>query len=987
MTTRRSAVASQVKQLTKPQTAQPLFSPAANWIWDDGDPSPRNAWRWFRRCFELDTAAPATTIRVTADTRYVAFVNGTQIGHGPVRGFPKRWFVDTWEIGHLLRTDRPNTIAIHVLHFGIATFTDRRKQGGLLAEIDFAGGGGTGNMLGTDESWRVCTPAGHDPRATRLSCQLGFSEQIDARRDSGDWTDPAFDDSGWEHATIIAAAGEGPWRGLVPRDIPPLQEQPVRPSRIEYLAFVRPAPISAAFDLRVQMSPASASHANHIAYEGYLATTLHVAKSTSVTIFLPGPDFRHPGINVGGMWHEFSSLVAGPQQSHSLTLPLERGDHLIVIGISGQDHGHTFSLLLDADAPDAISLISPLTDVVGAIETPFVTIGPITGIAVGTVEEIFPAVPPIPADIAHRAETIAKASELHSFGELVRPIPAALVSPVSLYGLSVHPRERDEVPIPAELQQIVSGNSVTIPQRTGRDTEPIFDLGREFSGYISFEIEASAGTILDVYGFEYLRGEHREDTLRLDNTLRYTTRDGRQTYTSPTRRGMRHLQLTFRNLDGSPVRLHDLKVIESHFPVTAVGQFRCSDARLNDIWEMSRRTVIACMEDTYVDCPAFEQVFWVGDSYSSSRFAASLFGAEALTERCLRLVPGSAPQSPLLGSNVPSGWDSVIPNFTFFWIQACNEYWFRTDNAQFAREIWPHVQSALDAHLSHLNADGVYEIDAWNLLDWAPIDQPNSGIVTHQNCLLVIALEAAKSIADAAGEHEAGNSFLRAAGALRRAIDANLWSDEAGAYIDAIHHDGRRSDVISVQTQLFALLAIIPSGERLARIEAVIVDRPVEWVQIGSPWMSIFLYDALADRGHTAEALADARHNYGMMLDHDATTCWEVFPSSPVAGGNVLTRSHCHAWSAAPAAFFPARLLGVRALEPGWTKVIFAPEPCGLDHAEGTIPLPGSGCIGVEWNVTEDGTRISGKMYVPEWVTVETRIPNGFSGQLDVCTV
>ncbi|MGI8485008.1 MAG: alpha-L-rhamnosidase C-terminal domain-containing protein, partial [Thermomicrobiales bacterium] len=474
-----------------------------------------------------------------------------------------------------------------------------------------------------------------------------------------------------------------------------------------------------------------------------------------------------------------------------------------------------------------------------------------------------------------------------------------------------------------------------------------------------------------------------EDTLRLDNTLRYTTHEGRQSYTSPTRRGMRHLQLTFRNLDGSPVRLHDLKVIESHFPVSGVGQFRCSDARLNDIWEMSRRTVIACMEDTYVDCPAFEQVFWVGDSYSSSRFAASLFGAEALTERCLRLVPGSSPQSPLLGSNVPSGWDSVVPNFTFFWVQACNEHWFRTNDSQFAREIWPHVQSTLDTHLTHLNAAGVYEIDAWNLLDWAPIDQPNSGVVAHQNCLLVIALEAAKTLAEAAGGAEAGAKFLVAANKLRKAIDATLWSDDAGAYIDAIHHDGHRSEVISVQTQLFALLANIPTGDRLARIESVIVDTPAEWVQIGSPWMSIFLYDALADRGHTAAALADARHNYGMMLDHDATTCWEVFPSSPVAGGNVLTRSHCHAWSAAPAAFFPARLLGVRALEPGWTKVIFAPEPCGLDHAEGTVPLPGTGRIDVEWNITENENRITGTMYVPEWVTVETRMPDGFTGRLE----
>ena len=89
-----------------------------------------------------------------------------------------------------------------------------------------------------------------------------------------------------------------------------------------------------------------------------------------------------------------------------------------------------------------------------------------------------------------------------------------------------------------------------------------------------------------------------------------------------------------------------------------------------------------------------------------------------------------------------------------------------------------------------------------------------------------------------------------------------------------------------------------------------------------------------------------------MMLDHGATTCWEVYPISPVAeDGDQLSRSHCHAWSAAPAAFLPERVLGIRPLAPGWTKVLVAPEPCGLEWAEGSVPLPGAGRIDVSWRI------------------------------------
>ena len=969
MTTIRAAVAATAERAHHARTG---FSPRAHWIWDDGDPSPRNAWRWFRRTFTLEAPTDTATLKITADTRYRVFVNGTQVGHGPIRGYDRQWFVDSWEIAPLLDPTRPNVIAVHVLHFGVSTFADRRKRGGLLAELTV----GDDVLLATDETWTVATPASHEPRANRLSCQLGFTEQIDARRDDPSWMTRTFDDSAWANATIIGRAGIAPWETLVPRSIPPLQEQLVIPTQVERLAFVRPAPISAAIDLRAQMSPESADHANHVGYRGYLVTTLRLTRATDVTLVLPGPDFREPGIGIDGVWTPFRELTRGPQESVSLTAGLSEGDHLVVISVSGVDHGHTFSLLVDATDPEAIALASPID----GSDTAFATIGPITGIALGTAEDNWPVPEEIPAEISCRAEAIADTRDLRAFSELVRPVPAAYVSPVSLYGLVVHPRERDEIPVPTTLQTLVVGAPVTIPATADRDTELILDLGREFSGFVTFDIDAPDGTIVDVYGFEYLSGDHREDTIRLDNSLRYVTREGRQRYTSPTRRGMRWLQVIVRARSVErPVIVHELGVIESHYPVTDIGAFESNDPRLNEIWEMSRRTVIACMEDTFVDCPSYEQVFWVGDSYSSSRFASYLFGAEALIERCLRLVPFSAPQSPLLCSHVPSGWDNVIPNFTFFWVRACQEHWFRTGNATFAREIWPAMRDALEAFLTHLNADGLLDIRAWNLLDWAELDQPNAGIVTHQNALFVMALDAANDLAQIAGDAETGARFADAANALRSAVDTHLWSDDAHAYIDAIHEDGRRSTVISVQTQLFALLAGIPQGERKTRLDAAIVERPAEWVQIGSPWMSIFLYDALAERGRTQDAIDDARVNYGMMLDHGATTCWEVFPTSGVAKNDTLTRSHCHAWSAAPAALFPARILGVRGLTPGWTKVLIAPEPCGLRSARGSVPLPGGGAVDVQWKIG-DRDRMIVEVSAPVGVEIETVLPTGIHG-------
>lgn len=259
--------------------------------------------------------------------------------------------------------------------------------------------------------------------------------------------------------------------------------------------------------------------------------------------------------------------------------------------------------------------------------------------------------------------------------------------------------------------------------------------------------------------------------------------------------------LTVRRATG-PVRLHGVQMHQSNYPVAEVGRLACSDRLLTDIWEISRRTVRVCMEDTFVDCPAYEQVFWVGDARNSALFSYFLFGAEPLVERCLRLVPGSQFQTPLLADQAPSGWSSVIPIWTFLWAIACHEYYVRTGDTGFVREMWPKVRQTLDAYLTHVDHRGLLSLSGWNFIDWAPMDQPGSGVVTHQHCLLITALEVGADLARLAGD--SGEHLLRAAARLREAANRHLWSEERQAYRDAIHADGRLSTTFSMQSQIMA---------------------------------------------------------------------------------------------------------------------------------------------------------------------------------------
>ncbi len=97
-----------------------------------------------------------------------------------------------------------------------------------------------------------------------------------------------------------------------------------------------------------------------------------------------------------------------------------------------------------------------------------------------------------------------------------------------------------------QFAAIAGPDAAVLPVLPGWDTEIVIDFGRELSGYISFELDAASGTVIDLYGFEFMKDGWRQHTYQLDNTLRYRCREGRQAYTSLIRRGLRYLALTVR---------------------------------------------------------------------------------------------------------------------------------------------------------------------------------------------------------------------------------------------------------------------------------------------------------------------------------------------------------------------------------------------------------------------------------------------------------
>ncbi len=168
------------------------------WIWfPEGDATKDApvAPRYFRMTFDLKPGLKvvAARLRVGADDRFTAWVNGREVGSGVAWNDPTVFDVT----GHL-REGR-NVLAIRAENSPAPV---KLNPAGLIAGLDADLGGPRALVrvvVGTDGQWRS------------------------SRDEVAGWREPDFDDAAWPRAVDLGPLGMNPWGPLTPRPpFPPL---------------------------------------------------------------------------------------------------------------------------------------------------------------------------------------------------------------------------------------------------------------------------------------------------------------------------------------------------------------------------------------------------------------------------------------------------------------------------------------------------------------------------------------------------------------------------------------------------------------------------------------------------------------------------------------------------------------------------------------------------------------------------------------------
>ncbi|MBQ9082770.1 MAG: family 78 glycoside hydrolase catalytic domain [Clostridia bacterium] len=328
----------------------------------------------------------------------------------------------------------------------------------------------------------------------------------------------------------------------------------------------------------------------------------------------------------------------------------------------------------------------------------------------------------------------------------------------------------------------------------------LLDFGDEKVGRLAFEAEAVAGTVLDFHCFEMIN-DAGIFYMPERNTLRYTCRNGAQEYIAARRRGFRYVMVTVTHTAG-PVCLKNIRVIEHRCP-TESGDFRCSDERLNRIYEMSLRTAEVCMLETYVDCPGYEQNPWTGDARCTAGVNLYDFGAYDFDRQYLKLIAQSVeegvcrvyrPNNPRYRAGMylpcachPTYPEGCIPMWSFMWLMQVWDHYECTGDRAALEEVFYAVKETLRRCEQMTDGRGLFDMQgAWNLIEWANNDLDYYGEVTANNILLAQCFGCAADMAEVLGEPALAAHYRAQRSAYRTAVNQYCWSEADRAYVDTV---------------------------------------------------------------------------------------------------------------------------------------------------------------------------------------------------------
>jgi hypothetical protein len=388
-----------------------------------------------------------------------------------------------------------------------------------------------------------------------------------------------------------------------------------------------------------------------------------------------------------------------------------------------------------------------------------------------------------------------------------------------------------------------------------------------------------------------------------------------------------------------PLEINDIYGIFTAYPFKMTSSFKADNREdLQKIIETGWQTARLCANETYMDCPYYEQLQYFGDTRIQTMVSLYNTSDTCMVKHALEAGRHSMTSNGIPMSRYPSAVIQFIPPYSLSWIGMVYDYWMYRGDDAYVKTLLPVIRTIISWYEQYLKEDGsLAKTPFWNFADWAKefhrgeARTDASGHSAFRDLELLYALQESQQMEEALGMKSMAKNDDEMGKKISSSFKNKYWNDQKKLFADT-----EDRNLFSQHVNILAILTHIVEGEEAKQLfEKMEQDTTLAKATI---YFSYYLNEAREIAGLGDEYLSHLDiWNNQMKL---GLSTWAEAPEP--------ARSDCHAWGASPNVELLRMVLGVKSGAPGFKTILISPHLKGLKTVSGTITHP-NGEIGLKY--------------------------------------
>ncbi len=379
-----------------------------------------------------------------------------------------------------------------------------------------------------------------------------------------------------------------------------------------------------------------------------------------------------------------------------------------------------------------------------------------------------------------------------------------------------------------------------------------------------------------------------------------------------------------------PLTLQDFYGVFTAYPFRQNASFESDSPGLKNIWDVAWHTARCCAGETYMDCPYWEQLQYIGDTRIQALISLYVSGDDRLMRNALQLMDHSRIPEGLTLGRCPSYIPQITPPFSLYWADMVHDYFMLRRDDAFIKTFLPGIEAVLGWFERRLDDTGMLgPLDWFNFSDWATgfmcgapagVDPGHSALISLN---YAYALDRAAQLFRYFGKKDRSAHYNALSKSIKKAVYAFCFNHGKGLLADT-----PEQNTFSQHTNIFGILTnTFPLEDQEKIMKKILSDTSLIQTTI---YYKFYLFRALK-HAKLANMYLTQLGPWHEMIAKGLSTFEE---------GDYDERSDCHAWGSSPMYDFLATVCGITPAAPCFKKVVIEPAMGPLKTVRATMPHP-----------------------------------------------